>query len=184
MILEVIWDGLGTLSFGLSQFHGHGSWLVCEVALIGCASWYCKWNDYVHNRPDVIYTRAHTRLCPSSPAISRGKTSAHICSGVVFASMLELKLASWICNCVVGVALEAWSPRALKPISPFAVYWTMCRGWWTLWLVFDGRSSRWPLAIFPLTLPVLLPLGKSYAIGSGISRISLSRTNVSYSLVI
>jgi hypothetical protein len=34
-ILEVCWDGLWTLSFGLSQFHGHGSWLVCEVALIG-----------------------------------------------------------------------------------------------------------------------------------------------------
>jgi hypothetical protein len=34
MILEVSWDGLWTLSFGLSQFHGHGSWLVCEVALI------------------------------------------------------------------------------------------------------------------------------------------------------
>ena len=33
MILEVCWDSLGTLSFGLSQFHGHGSWLVCEVAL-------------------------------------------------------------------------------------------------------------------------------------------------------
>ena len=33
MILEVSWDGLWTLSFGLSQFHGHGSWLVCEVAL-------------------------------------------------------------------------------------------------------------------------------------------------------
>ena len=33
MILEVWWDGLWTLSFGLSQFHGHGSWLVCEVAL-------------------------------------------------------------------------------------------------------------------------------------------------------
>jgi hypothetical protein len=31
--LEVPWDGLGRLSFGLSQFHGHGSWLVCEVAL-------------------------------------------------------------------------------------------------------------------------------------------------------
>ena len=28
MILEVPWDGLWTLSFGLSQFHGHGSWLV------------------------------------------------------------------------------------------------------------------------------------------------------------
>ena len=27
------WDGLWALSFGLSQFHGHSSWLVCEVAL-------------------------------------------------------------------------------------------------------------------------------------------------------
>jgi hypothetical protein len=26
-------DGLWTLYFELSQFHGHGSWLVCEVAL-------------------------------------------------------------------------------------------------------------------------------------------------------
>ena len=34
MMLEVCWDdGLWTLSFGLSQFHGHGPWLVCEVAL-------------------------------------------------------------------------------------------------------------------------------------------------------
>ena len=33
MILEVSWDGLWTLSFGLSQFHGHGSWLMCEVIL-------------------------------------------------------------------------------------------------------------------------------------------------------
>jgi hypothetical protein len=33
MILEVCWDGLWTLSFRLSQFYGHGSWLVCEVAL-------------------------------------------------------------------------------------------------------------------------------------------------------
>jgi hypothetical protein len=33
MNLEVSWDGPWTLSFGLSQFHGHGSWLVCEVAL-------------------------------------------------------------------------------------------------------------------------------------------------------
>ena len=34
MILQVCWDGLWTLSFGLSQFPGHGSWLVYEVALI------------------------------------------------------------------------------------------------------------------------------------------------------
>jgi hypothetical protein len=33
MILEVCWDALWTLSFGLPQLHGHGSWLVCEVAL-------------------------------------------------------------------------------------------------------------------------------------------------------
>ena len=33
MILEASWDGLGHFLFGLSQFHGHGSWLVCEVAL-------------------------------------------------------------------------------------------------------------------------------------------------------
>ena len=33
MILGVCWGGLWTLSFGLSQFHGHGSWLVWEVAL-------------------------------------------------------------------------------------------------------------------------------------------------------
>ena len=29
----VLGHNLGTLSFGLSQFHGHSSWLVCEVAL-------------------------------------------------------------------------------------------------------------------------------------------------------
>jgi hypothetical protein len=34
MILEVCWDDLRTLSFGLSQLHGHGSWLVCDMALL------------------------------------------------------------------------------------------------------------------------------------------------------
>ena len=33
MILEVCWDNLWTLSFGLSQFRGHGSWLVFKLAL-------------------------------------------------------------------------------------------------------------------------------------------------------
>ena len=33
MIWEVGWDGLWTLSFELPQCLGHGSWLVCEVAL-------------------------------------------------------------------------------------------------------------------------------------------------------
>ena len=34
VILEVSWDGgLWTLPFGLSHFHSHNSWLICEVAL-------------------------------------------------------------------------------------------------------------------------------------------------------
>ena len=33
MILEVCSDGLGTLSFGFSQFRGHGSRLMCGVDL-------------------------------------------------------------------------------------------------------------------------------------------------------
>ena len=36
--LKVCWDRLWTLSFGLSQFNDHGSWLVCEVALSLCNS--------------------------------------------------------------------------------------------------------------------------------------------------
>jgi hypothetical protein len=33
MILEVPWGSLWTISCGLSQFHGHSSWLMCEVSL-------------------------------------------------------------------------------------------------------------------------------------------------------
>ena len=36
MILEVTWDSLWKFSFGLSQFHDHGPWLVCEPALRMC----------------------------------------------------------------------------------------------------------------------------------------------------
>ena len=31
---EVSWNGPWILSFGFSQFYGHGSWLMCEVALM------------------------------------------------------------------------------------------------------------------------------------------------------
>ena len=37
VIMEVCWDGLWILSFGLPQFHGHGSRLMCEVALTWAA---------------------------------------------------------------------------------------------------------------------------------------------------
>jgi hypothetical protein len=39
MVLEVSWDGLWRLSLGLPQFHGHGSWLVCEVAVRSRRKW-------------------------------------------------------------------------------------------------------------------------------------------------
>jgi hypothetical protein len=42
MILEVCWDGVWTPSFGLPQFCGLGSWLVCEVALSMPACWFVK----------------------------------------------------------------------------------------------------------------------------------------------
>ena len=49
MVMEVSWDGLWTLSFGLSQYHGHGSWLVCELALgpafmVDLAYWRPVWD--------------------------------------------------------------------------------------------------------------------------------------------
>ena len=38
--LKVSWDDLWILLFGLSQFHGHGSSLMCEVALpVGDPPW-------------------------------------------------------------------------------------------------------------------------------------------------
>jgi hypothetical protein len=59
-MLEVCWDGLWTLSFGLSQFHGHGSWLVCEVALM------C--------RADVNTSVQGFRVCRSSGSLSRNSS--------------------------------------------------------------------------------------------------------------
>ena len=51
MILEVSWDNLWTLSFGLSHLHGHGSWLLCEVALscneYGEPATSYRWTDWL-----------------------------------------------------------------------------------------------------------------------------------------
>ena len=53
VILQVSWDDLWTLSFGLSQFHGHGSWLVCEVA------------HNVHKWAEISYNKwVHCKKCP------------------------------------------------------------------------------------------------------------------------
>ena len=60
--LEVCWDGLWTLSFGLSQFHGHGSWLMCEVALSD-VMWPCE-----DGNNDVYVTRG---ICGWQMSVSR-----------------------------------------------------------------------------------------------------------------
>ena len=43
---KVYWDGLWTLSFGLSQSHGHGSWVMCEVILNLPSYYYPKASIY------------------------------------------------------------------------------------------------------------------------------------------
>jgi hypothetical protein len=51
MNVEMSWDGIWTLSFGLSQFHGHGFWIVCEVALgqnIPCVRTHMNMNSLKH----------------------------------------------------------------------------------------------------------------------------------------
>ena len=55
--LEVVWDGLGKLCFGLSQFHGHSSWLVCEVAL--------SWVFFPHHfgADMLIFLNRHMGFC-------------------------------------------------------------------------------------------------------------------------
>jgi hypothetical protein len=73
MILEVCWDSLWTLSFGLSQFHGHRSWVVCEVALtslgIKLSISYISWPNKHFNWILVTLQRISpwTRLCQKRP---------------------------------------------------------------------------------------------------------------------
>ena len=59
-----LWRYVGTafghFSFGLSQFHGHSSWLVCEVALM------C--------RADVNMSVQGFRVCRSSGSLSRNSS--------------------------------------------------------------------------------------------------------------
>jgi hypothetical protein len=64
MILEVPWDGLWTLSFGLSRFHGHSSWLVYEVTfrLGATISVVYKKPRPLKMRPSWIHTTTLNRL--------------------------------------------------------------------------------------------------------------------------
>jgi hypothetical protein len=62
IILVACWEGLWTLSFGLSQFYGHNSWL-CEVALS-----YQPTLTYLSSHMWVTYhTRSHNMTCKVTP---------------------------------------------------------------------------------------------------------------------
>ena len=63
MILEVSWEGIWALSFGFSQFHGHGSWLLCEVALRVTS--HTRWRACDHCVLQSLSGRIG-RDCPSS----------------------------------------------------------------------------------------------------------------------
>ena len=55
MILAVCWDSLWTLSFGFSQFHGHGSWLVCEVTLSECTMDVFSLRGFLHGIKWIMF---------------------------------------------------------------------------------------------------------------------------------
>jgi hypothetical protein len=63
MILEVYWDGLWTLSVGLSQFHGHGSWLVCDHALGATSNTRLSAHDHCTSLLESKYTLILSVLC-------------------------------------------------------------------------------------------------------------------------
>ena len=77
MILESVLGQPLDTAFGLSQFHGHGSWLVCEVALIkyhkGCSSY--------RNGNHVTFVSCHMSLGQSSSTI-QSPAFIHLPSGV------------------------------------------------------------------------------------------------------
>ena len=117
MILEVPWDGLWTLFFGLSQFHGHGSWLVCEVTLsyikevhmlvhnFSSSQGYCRqqllwrirWENNEKKCLELEFSKRQvscTRVwvCPKNLAsreLPLAKKRRHIINHVIFSTMLE-----------------------------------------------------------------------------------------------
>ena len=62
MILELCWDGLWTLSSRLSQYHGHGSWLVCEVALSLSSITSFNLNNTTKGACDKVFDKSTTKV--------------------------------------------------------------------------------------------------------------------------
>ena len=101
MILKVSWDGLSTLSFGLSQFHGHGSWLMCEIAV----SMNCQ-----------MLTQLQTRLLISCAQISE----QHILDITTFNELNQINV-----NCVTNVLKYS---KIQNPFNYYTVYCINCHG--------------------------------------------------------
>ena len=67
----VCWDGLWTLSFGLSQVRGHGPWLMCEVALTFTFHRQLQRNDLSFHNSKVhhVLKRLGVVLCDEAPEL-------------------------------------------------------------------------------------------------------------------
>ena len=61
---RVCWDGLWTLSFGLSHFHGHGSWLVCEKwpEVTVCGKLHAPVTTFLSSFPSVGWAFPHRKI--------------------------------------------------------------------------------------------------------------------------
>jgi hypothetical protein len=68
---------LDTFSFGLSQFHGHGSWFVCEMALIYSSLFHCP-----QINKNLAYTDAAWPFSPWEVSLS-------------LSLIIYIKLVSW-----------------------------------------------------------------------------------------
>jgi hypothetical protein len=75
MILEVCWDGLWTLSFGLSQLHSRGSRLVREVALISFVSKRRRRRNKVTFHPHLLVQATNERFLPARGTFKVGLAS-------------------------------------------------------------------------------------------------------------
>ena len=119
-MLEVCWDGLWTLSFGLSQFRGHGSWLVCEVVLTMLYHvWGPAWIE-IHRNSIWLRARSHTN---SHHNTLEGPWPHFMILEVCWDGLwtLSFKLSqlcghdSWlVCEATLIMAQHVWGPAWLE----------------------------------------------------------------------
>ena len=118
MIWEVCcWDGLWTLCFGLSQFHGHGSWLVCEVALIyseqeSVARWRHRVLLTSLNWPSSWISGSPALRKPQTPALSQNPSILRhrclLCTNLILRHALILRFNSFSATTAQPCSRSKW----------------------------------------------------------------------------